>query len=243
VRGTFHAAQVVCTLPAALTARIAPPVGKRLRHYLQRDNNAMGGAIVMFLGVPETQVEGQTFTHHQLLQDYDQPLGNGNNMFISVSAPDDSDSAPAGCRAVMISTHCNLEDWDNLSPAEYAAQKQSVADCLLQFARRVYPNLGEKTSVYEIGTPRTYEQFTSRPGGAVGGVRQTLANANQNAIPHDIGVAGFWLAGDNTFPGLGTVACVLGSQIVAEGVERDYRRRQPKSIVVKEKISHQALLR
>jgi hypothetical protein len=31
-------------------------------------------------------------------------------------------------------------------------------------------------------------------------------------------VPGFWLAGDTTWPGLGTVACVLGSRIVAEGV-------------------------
>src|SRR5262249_43612666 len=51
-----------------------------------------------------------------------------------------------------------------------------------------------------------------------GGLRQTLANSNQHAVPHDIGVPGFWLAGDTTWPGLGTVACVLGSRIVAEGV-------------------------
>jgi hypothetical protein len=28
-------------------------------------------------------------------------------------------------------------------------------------------------------------------------------------------VPGFWLAGDTTWPGLGTVACALGSRIVA----------------------------
>ena len=50
------------------------------------------------------------------------------------------------------------------------------------------------------------------------GVRQTLHNSNQHAVPHDIGVPGFWLAGDTTWPGLGTVACVLGSRLVAEGV-------------------------
>jgi hypothetical protein len=46
----------------------------------------------------------------------------------------------------------------------------------------------------------------------------TWFNSNQFAIPHDIGVPGFWLVGDTTFPGLGTVACVLGSRIVAEMV-------------------------
>jgi C-3',4' desaturase CrtD len=220
-RGDFEAAQVVCTLTTERTAQIAPEVGRRLHRFLERDANALGGAIVVFLGVPETEVEGQSFTHHQLLQGYDQPLGNGDNMFISVSAPGDTESAPVGCRAVMISTHCRLEDWAHLSPVEYAAQKYALGASLVRYARRVYPHLGESPLVYEIGTPRTYEKFTSRTRGAVGGVHQTLWNANQFAIPHDIGVPGFWLAGDSTFPGLGTVACVLGSRIVAEGVKAD----------------------
>ena len=77
----------------------------------------------------------------------------------------------------------------------------------------------------ELGTPRTYERFTRRSRGAVGGVRQTLANTNQHAIPHDIGVPGFWLAGDTTWPGLGTVAGVLASEHVADDVTRFARAR------------------
>ncbi|MEO8608255.1 MAG: NAD(P)/FAD-dependent oxidoreductase [Chloroflexota bacterium] len=228
-RGDFQAAQVVCTLPAGLTAHIAPEkVGRALRRYLKRDKDSLGGAMVVFLGVPEAEVDGQTFSHHQLLQDYDSPLGNGNNMFISVSALDDRESAPAGGRAVMISTHCDLDEWENLSPDEYESRKQALGDHLLTYARRVYPHLGENPLAYEVATPLTYARFTSRPRGAVGGVRQTLQNSNQNAIPHDIGLPGFWLAGDSTFPGLGTVACVLGSRIAADGVEREYRRlKQP----------------
>ncbi|HEX6110419.1 MAG TPA: NAD(P)/FAD-dependent oxidoreductase [Ktedonobacteraceae bacterium] len=220
-RGDFQSAQVVSAIPAASTARIAPsPVVKALQPYLCRDANAMGGAIVVFLGVPEDQVSRQTFTHHQLLQDYAKPLGYGNNMFISVSAPGDINSAPAGYRAVMISTHCPLEDWEGLPPHVYHARKQTAGEHLVSLARRVYPTLGQDPIVYEIGTPRTYERFTHRPRGAVGGMHLTIGNSNQHAIPYDVGVAGFWLAGDTTWPGLGTVACVLGSRIVAEGVAR-----------------------
>jgi phytoene dehydrogenase-like protein len=160
------------------------------------------------------------FTHHQLLQSCDLPLGNGNNMFISVSAPNDHASAPPGYRAVMISTHCNLSDWKNLTPHAYDEQKSAIGDQLLDYARRVYPDIGRAARVYEIGTPRTYAAFTGRPDGAVGGVRQTLINSNQNAIPHDLGPAGFWMVGDSTWPGLGTVACVLGSRHVAEAILR-----------------------
>ncbi len=219
-RGTFEARQVISTLPPALTATIGPrPIRDALAPYLRRDAEALGGAVVVFLGVPESEVEGQSFTHHQLLQNYQTPLGDGNNMFVSVSAPDDRESAPAGYRAVMISTHTEVEPWEAVPESAYALHKRAYGDGLIHYARRVYPDLAMNPLVYEIGTPRTYKRFTHRPHGAVGGVKQSLANTNQHAVPYDVGVPGFWLAGDGTWPGLGTVACVLGSRIVAEKID------------------------
>lgn len=225
-RGAIEARQVVSTLPIELTARLAPAeVEAALRPYLRREAQAHGSAIVVFLGVPEAEVAGQPFTHHQLLQDYGRPLGNGNNMFISVSARDDRESAPRGFRCVMVSTHCELADWENLAAAEYQQRKAAMGAHLIHLAHRVYPCLGRAAVVREVATPRTFERFTRRPRGAVGGVRLGLHNSNQNAVPHDIGVPGFWLAGDTTWPGLGTVACVLGSRLVAERVLAGARAR------------------
>jgi phytoene dehydrogenase-like protein len=120
----------------------------------------------------------------------------------------------------MISTHCELAPWEGLAPETYLARKREVGEWLIALARRVYPELGRDPLVYEVATPRTYERFTNRPRGAVGGVRQTLRNANQHAIPHDLGIPGYWVAGDTTWPGLGTVAGCLGSRLVADGVIR-----------------------
>jgi C-3',4' desaturase CrtD len=218
-RGPFRARLIVSAMPAALTAAIGPlEVRHALAPYLQRDRNALGGAMAVFLGVPECEVTGQRLTHHQLLHSYDMPLGNGNNMFISVSAPGDVESAPPGHRAVMISTHCELAPWHGLMPEDYERKKAEAGAHLVALARRVYPTLGSAAVVHEVATPRTYERFTRRPLGAVGGVRLSVTNANQHAIPHDIGCDGFWLCGDTTWPGLGTVACVLGSRIVANAV-------------------------
>lgn len=215
-RGPIFAAQVVGAVPADLFARLAPTlVGERLRPWLERDKNARGGAAVVFLGVPEAQVAGWTFTHHQLMQDYDRPFGCGNNMFVSVSAPGDTQSAPKGHRAVMLSTHCELGKLD----------KDAIGEHLIECARGVYPDLGRSYVVKEVGTPRTYARFTGRLDGAVAGVRQTLKNSNQHAIPHDIGIEGVHLVGDSTWPGLGTVACVLGSRIAAEGILQWKRSR------------------
>jgi C-3',4' desaturase CrtD len=227
-RGVVEASQVVVAVPPALAARLGPaPVAEALAPYLRRDEGAAGGAVVVFLGVPEEEVAGREFTHHQLLQDYGRRLGDGNNMFVSVSAPGDTESAPPGHRAVMISTHCDLAPWQCLSPEEYQARKVEAGARLIDLARRVYPDLGKGAVVREVATPKTYERFTRRPLGAVGGVRQTLGNANQNAVPHDLGIPGYWLVGDGTWPGLGTVACCLGSRLVAEGVLARPVRRPP----------------
>ncbi len=232
-RGTVTAAQVVSAVPAGLTARLGPDrVSAALEPYLRRDVGAMGGAVVVFLGVPEREVAGHDFTHHQLMYNYDQPFGLGNNMFVSVSAPGDLESAPAGHRAVMISTHCELEPWQNLEAPVYLARKQEIGTHLITLARRVYPDLGRDPVVCEVATPTTYERFTSRPSGAVGGVRQTLENSNQRAIPHHLGVPGYWLAGDSTWPGLGTVAACLASRHVAHGVIACASAARPRELPV-----------
>jgi C-3',4' desaturase CrtD len=226
--GVVQASQVVAAIPAATTAQLCAtlPVAGRLQKYLDRDADRMGGACVVFLGVPEAEVAGQEFTHHQLLQTYDQPLGDGNNMFVSVSAPGDTLSAPPGHRAVMISTHTELSAWHSLDESEYALRKKHMVEQLLGYARRAYPDLGERPRIVEAGTPRSYQRFGFRPGGAVGGPRQHPHHTNQHAIPHDLAGRGrgLWLVGDSTWPGLGTVACVLGSRIVAEGVLREGKR-------------------
>jgi C-3',4' desaturase CrtD len=236
-RSAVRADQVVSALPVSLTARLAPPeVQEALQSYIRRDAPSQGGAVVVFLGVPEREVACQPFTHHQLLHDYSQALGNGNNMFISVSAAGDIESAPPGHRAVMISTHCELSDWEGLTAEEYQNRKAEAGARLVALARRVYPDLGAAAEVYQVATPRTYERFTRRPRGAVGGIRLRLDNANQKAVPHDVGVPGFWLAGDTTWPGLGTVACVLGSRLMAEGVLRGARQpRQRKTVTLSDR--------
>lgn len=230
-RGTVRAGQVVSALPAASTAALGDVAGVRaaLRPFLRRDEDDLGGAVVVCLGVPETEVADQALTHHQLLRSYRTGLGDGNNMFVSVSAPGDTASAPAGFRTVMLSTHTDLASWEGLDDVEHARRRDAVGDLLVTEARRAYPRLAEAAVVREVGTPRTYERFTSRPRGAVGGVRQSPANSNQHAVPHDLGVPGFWLVGDSTWPGLGTVACVLGSRIVADGVARAARRSKVRS--------------
>jgi C-3',4' desaturase CrtD len=226
-KGMFRAVCVVSALPTSNTYQIASEmVKKKLLAHVRRERYRLGGALVAFLGVPEAEVSSESFTHHQLFQDYGEGFGYGNNMFISVSSSGDLLSAPAGYRAVMISTHCGLDEWENLSPEHYAGKKGAAQRSLLEYARRVYPRLGERAVISKFGTPKTYLRFTRRDRGAVGGVKQTLWNTNFFALPQDIGISNFFLVGDSTWPGLGTVACITGSRIAAEAVLRSMARIQ-----------------
>jgi phytoene dehydrogenase-like protein len=95
----------------------------------------------------------------------------------------------------MISTLCELGPWEGLSDPAYADRTREAGERLVGLARRVDPDLGRGALVREVATPRTYGRFTGRPRGAVGGTRQSVSNANQNAVPHDVGVPGLWLVG------------------------------------------------
>ncbi|KFF06662.1 phytoene desaturase family protein [Flavobacterium reichenbachii] len=216
-KGIFKSNKIISSLPIDLTYEISPDTVKsKLQRYLIKNEKYQGSAIVVFLGVPELEISNHSLTHHQILLDYDSRLGNGNNMFISISAKDDSISAPEGFRSVMISTHCEISEWQNLSETDYQAKKQNIGQYLIDCARKVYPDLGKNPMVYEIGTPLTYQKYTKRTNGSVGGFKQTLKNSNFKSIPQDIGVENFWLAGDNTWPGLGTVAGLISGRIASE---------------------------
>lgn len=215
-RGEFTADVVVCTLPIWDAARIGPPaVARALKPWCLRDSSAIGSAAMLTMGVPEEEVSEHAFTHHQFLPQPEAPLGLGNNCFLSVSSPGDLASAPAGHRSVMLSTHVDVEGWFDLDEAAYAHAKRDLGDRLLNIARTAYPDLGRRAEWLAVASPRTYARFTRRHRGSVGGTRLTLSNSNQHAVPHDLGVTGWIQAGDTTWPGLGTTACAICSDIAA----------------------------
>lgn len=96
-KGEIQAEHVVFAVPPPLAAKMNSDLGlytkniknklylclfhsnssaeEKLRPYFERPDNKFGGGIVVFLGVPESEVEGQELLHHQLLQDYSQPQG------------------------------------------------------------------------------------------------------------------------------------------------------------------------
>ncbi|MBL8096349.1 MAG: NAD(P)-binding protein [Anaerolineales bacterium] len=175
------------------------------------------GAFMVYLGVAETAVAG-TPGHHQVVVDPGRPLGEGNSIFISVSGPGETGRAPTGARAVTLSTHTAIAPWVRLKredPGEYQRQKDRYSQRMIQGATRALPELAQAIRFRLTASPATFERFTGRPGGMVGGFAQTSL---WSARGPGTGVRGLWLVGDSIFPGQSTASVTLGALRVAGAI-------------------------
>ncbi|MCB0210306.1 MAG: hypothetical protein KDJ52_13295, partial [Anaerolineae bacterium] len=125
--------------------------------------------------------------------------------------------APAGQRVITLSTHTRLDDWWQLLEHDrdaYEARKQVYADRLLTAAARALPTLREAAQFVMPGTPVTFQRFTHRIDGWVGGFPQTslFRTWAPKLAPQ------LWMVGDSIFPGQSTAAVAMGGLRVAAAV-------------------------
>jgi len=216
---TFEADKVLANLtPWALAGLLGNQAPASLRRKIA-DRPSTWGAFTLYLGVPESALPTHA-DHFQVVKRADQPLGEGNSVFISISDRHDSTRAPQGFRAVTMSTHTHIEPWWQLrdhDPEGYQARSNTYRDRLLDGAEQVIPGLRNSAALILPGTPAAFQRFTRRPGGMVGGFAQTsLFNARG---PHT-GIQNLWLVGDSVFPGQSTAGVTAGALRVAADVQR-----------------------
>jgi phytoene dehydrogenase-like protein len=175
------------------------------------------GAFVVHCGVDGNALPPDAPMHQQVIAD--RPLGEGNSVFVSVSPSWDETRAPAGRRAVTISTHTAPDpwwEWLERDRAVYEARKAAMAERVLATAEKAVPGLRAGADPILPGTPVTFERFTDRVAGWVGGYPQThLLRARAPRVVDDL-----WLVGDSIFPGQSTAAVALGGLRVADAVMR-----------------------
>ncbi len=219
--GRFEAAAVIFNLPpwdaAALLGRAAPT--RMQKAALPADG---WGAFMIYIGLDGNILPADFPLHHQVL--VREPLGEGNSVFLSLSLPDDAARAPVGHRALTVSTHTDLRTWWALFEQDrkaYEARKAEYADRVLNAAQVAIPRLRSAARLVLPGTPITFQRFTQRSRGWVGGFPQTnLFRAWAPRLGH-----GLWLVGDSIFPGQSVLATALGGTRVADAVLGSIPRR------------------
>jgi len=173
------------------------------------------GAFMLYVGFNGAIVPAGLPLHHQVV--VRQPLAEGNSVFASISPAWDAGRAPAGRRALTLSTHTDLSVWWDLfrnDRAAYEKRVEAYTERMLNAAEVALPGLREAASLILPGTPVTFQRFTRRDGGWVGGFPQSsLSRAWGPRLARSL-----WMVGDSIFPGQSTAAVAMGGLRVARSV-------------------------
>ena len=209
--GLLRARKIVANVPLPNLPRLAPAA--RVVDLVERAGEGWG-AVTLYIALRDEIVPADLPLHCQVLTRYAKTppyfkAGASDDLFLSLSPPNDASSAPTGWRTLNVSTHVKLKDWDNLSPADYRARKKWWRDQLIRGVRVALPDFDAGKGFVICGTPSSWENYTLRQNGSVGGAPLSRRNANLRALPSRVGLPDFRLVGDSTFPGQGTVACAL----------------------------------
>lgn len=177
------------------------------------------GAFTLYVGLDAAKLPASPVSHHQVIGDHRQPLGEGNSVFISLSEAGDGGRGPAGTRTATLSTHTAVQPWWDLRRAEnetdYLEKRAVYTENLLDRAEQAIPGLRRAVQLCLPGTPVTFAFYTKRPLGMVGGFPQTsLFKARSPGT----GIPNLWLVGDSIFPGQSTAGVTLGGMRVATAV-------------------------
>ncbi len=211
--GNYPADLVIANLPAwDIASLLAGDIPKTIESHSKPPTTGWG-AFTLYIGLDGSDLENHFPLHHQVI--VREPLGEGNSIFLSLSPAWDRERAPQGQRALTISTHTDLSQWWNLFEKERAAYenlKASYTQRVLAAAEVAIPGLRHKASLILPGTPVTFQRFTRRSRGWVGGFPQTsLFTTSGPRLEKDL-----WMVGDSIFPGQSTAAVALGGLRVAQ---------------------------
>ena len=204
----------IAALPLANVAMMLaqpPPFARKLAGRPQRY-----GAFMAYVALPPGVVPDDVPLHHQLVLDDDQPLGEGNSVFLSFSGPGERGRARNGGRALTISTHTDVAGWERAARDGRIDQRTAeLAQRLAVALERVVPGAWARADFVEFATPQTFARFTGRSRGLVGGAPQTPWTTTLGAFSHRSGIPGLVLAGDTVFPGQSTVGASLSGVAAA----------------------------
>ncbi|NOH14588.1 MAG: FAD-dependent oxidoreductase [Chloroflexi bacterium] len=229
----YRADQVIFNLPPANIVELlgeGTPKGFQKKQTIPADG---WGAFMVYAGVDEDFLPDDTALHHQVL--VEEPFAEGNSVFLSLGPSWDQKRAPSGKRALTISTHTNLDEWWHLFEYDrraYEQLKSEYTQRLLSAAEAALPGIGKAAELVLPGTPVTFQRFTRRQRGWVGGFPQThLLRAWGPRISKDL-----WMVGDSIFPGQSFPAVALGGVRVANSLLAELNR----SVVFRESPLEQA---
>ncbi|MEM8611819.1 MAG: C-3',4' desaturase CrtD [Cyanobacteria bacterium P01_H01_bin.105] len=174
------------------------------------------GAFVVYLGVDQAAIPKDCPPHLQFLYDYDGPIGENNSLFVSVSRPGDG-RAPEGRATIVASSFTNVQAWQKCH--DYAALKAEYEAGAIAKLNQFFDLNPDNIIHVESGTPRTFERYTARHQGMVGGIGQRLSTFGPFGFATRTPIPKLWLVGDCVHPGEGTAGVSYAALTAVRQIE------------------------
>ncbi len=172
------------------------------------------GAFVIYLGVAQAAIPSNCPPHLQFLYDPAGPIGENNSLFVSVSQPEDG-RAPAGQATITASSFTDPKLWWG---NDYQSRKAEYTATALAKLGQFFHLAPELIRHIEAATPRTFNRFTARDRGIVGGIGQRLSTFGPFGIANRTPCDRLWLTGDSTHPGEGTAGVSYSALTVVQQI-------------------------
>lgn len=219
-RGTVRARTVIANLLPQNVRAIAEGVDLARLDALGARVAEGWGAAMLYLGLsPTAPLRGEAH-HLELVDDAGAPFLEGNHVFVSVSDRDETDRGPGGARTATVSTHVPMKRLLALDPDAQGRYIRAVQDRMAATIARRAPEVSAAVVHSLTASPRTFERFTGRFRGYVGGVPRRAGLAHYEGMWPEPVAPGLFLVGDSVFPGQSTLATAVGGMRVAERVLR-----------------------
>lgn len=215
---TFHARSVISNATGWSNRELFPS----MQRFFDKEYAGLGGwgAFTLYVGLRNEFDDGGS-PFHQIITDEPLPFTGGRSIFLSFSHPGDPSRAPEGYRTLTVSTHVpDPHRWRALPEREVSERKLALTDAVLALiGRHVTGFAAAEKPVVMTGTPSTFEYFTRRPFGQVGGIPHSMHRPLITRQGWRTPTKGVTLVGDTVYPGQGVPGVFLGALNLVRALE------------------------
>mmetsp|Transcript_9015 Transcript_9015/g.11711 ORF Transcript_9015/g.11711 Transcript_9015/m.11711 type:complete len:587 (-) Transcript_9015:109-1869(-) len=203
------------------------PVGKSFMH--------------LHLGFKATQEEFEKLeAHYMFIDSWERGVeAEDNAVLVSIPSVHDDTLAPEG-EAVLHAYTPATEDFDKWAHLDrksdkYKQMKEERSQYLWDVLEKIIPDIRQRTTHIQVGTPLTHQRFLNRHKGSYG----PAIKAGEASFPFPgTPVKGLLLTGDSQFPGIGVPAVAGSGLLTANSVSLDSIQPQLKVLEnLKNKVS------
>ena len=183
------------------------------RKYKRRLKNLPkpSGAIVFYSALQKAHMKNISAYHYQFI---DAELGS---LFVSLSAEGDG-RAPNGEITLIASIFANTEKWFKLDSKQYSLKKRDYFEKISRALEDKFSIFPDKWLHRELATPLSFQRWTNRPMGIVGGLGQNVDIFGIFGLSSRTPIKGLWLCGDSVYPGEGTAGVSQSALIVSRQI-------------------------